>query len=1269
MKRGIVSEIKRSIRGCLGPSESFPCVRAHTLRRLAYSLCLALVGFVMLPSSPTFALRTHIFQESFGPDGTAASHFEKADTVAIDRSTGAIYVGDAGVPTANASGSTVERLNSIHGPEPFTSAFTAGSEGKLPNYGSIPFMDQVAVSPVSGNIYFASGGSVLRAYDAEGEPVDFEAGPGAGSNGIAGSEICGVAVDSSGDIYVSERMSGVQIYAANGKFLANIASIGTCDVAVNSQGSVYLNAVEEPFYEGLNSGPIEEFTASAPPPVTSSTIYAASGTVDSNRSFGIALDTSNDHLYVDESTQVAEYGAGGERLDEFGAIGVGKLPNSGGLGSGIAISQSGDIYVTQGNFEGQVEIFGPPVLLPDVLTGAASEINPQGSARLNGAVNPDGVTLAGCHFEYVEEGLYEPEATDPYAHGASVPCVPAAAMISPGEETAVHDDISGLTPGMTYHFRLVASNENGSNQTSADATFTMPPKPLIEATSIANLTSSSVDLNAKINPGGLQTTCLFEYGTSDAYGASVPCQPLGVEGLASVPVSQHIEGLSPNITYHWRVVATNAAGTASLVDHTFIYDTSGGTLPDHRAYEMVTPPHKNAALIGDASFFGLPLDFAEDGSDVILPALQCFESAQACDVSGEPTGAPFLFSRTATGWTTTAMAPPATEFEVDQPLAYSAATETGLFIVPTPLGTGASFYVRSKGVGRVVADEEAPPLAGHFISTNDFSRIVYESGRHGEQAFELGTDNGLKSGLVGVSDSLGGSNLISECGTAFPYGHQNTLSSNGETLYFTAMACSSGTGTNAGVAVPADTLYARVGEDVPVKISERSVADCTTVMCQSSVPAAASFIGASVDGSKAFFVSSQQLTDDASSGEQGPNLYEYDFAKPPADRLMDLSAGGNSGHGPRVRGVVALSSDGSHVYFVANDTLTTSPNRLGQTAQDGADNLYLFERDASYPEGRVSFVAQLSSDDQDLWEAVGEANVTPDGRFLVFESHGALTPDDTRSDNVTQIFRYDAEIGNLIRISVGRDGFNDDGDAGVGNAKIVRARPNWLSEAGVARPDPTMSHNGAFVFFESPIGLTSQALDDLRVGTNPVNNTPVYAQNIYEWHEGLVSLISDGRDTASMGEGGFESAVALLGSDASGANVFFRTADPLVARDTDTQIDWYDARICEPQQGHPCITEPPPTLPPCSDEECHGVPAATPPVPGAATAALSGENNSAIVGSSPKPRKVVHHRKVASHRPKGRRGKASCHGKRGAGRRKSCRASAHRSTTARVGGN
>jgi hypothetical protein len=135
--------------------------------------------------------------------------------------------------------------------------------------------------------------------------------------------------------------------------------------------------------------------------------------------------------------------------------------------------------------------------------------------------------------------------------------------------------------------------------------------------------------------------------------------------------------------------------------------------------------------------------------------------------------------------------------------------------------------------------------------------------------------------------------------------------------------------------------------------------------------------------------------------------------------------------------------------------------------------------------------------------------------------------------------------------------------------------------------------------------LTAHALNDVQIGTEDRNaHEAIYAENVYEWHEGEVHLISDGRDTGLSQE---TSDVELIESDATGANVFFTTSSQLVSQDTDTQVDIYDARICS--QASPCIAPPPNATPPCAGEDCRGTPAATPPTAAPASEKFSGLGN------------------------------------------------------------
>jgi hypothetical protein len=929
-----------------------------------------------------------------------------------------------------------------------------------------------------------------------------------------------------------------------------------------------------------------------------------------------------------------------------------------------------DVTDAQGQSEAVDETFSTLPAVKDVATSACSNVQGH-SVTLNGTLDPNGLATT-YRFEYGTTTAY----------GTSVPVPDADAGSTPGAQS-VHVDVSALQSGTVYHYRLLATNSNGSTP-GQDETCTTLPAPSIDSATASNLTLSSADLTARINPNGFDTTYHFEYGTTTAYGKIVPVPDADIgAGTSDVTRTEHVSELSANMTYHWRVVATNPNDTAVGADHTFVYNTAGTGLPDNRAYEMVTPSHKNGALVGDVSFVGGNPSIAADGSRVIASAIQCFAGAESCNAvsNGDGIGSPYAFTRTSSGWTTTPLAPPATRFPSNTPWENNADTGTALFSMATPPFGQDDFYVRQPDGSFVDIGPNTPPEEGARggkggkvgaavqAQTTDFSHFVWETAvkwsfdkrnAGSETAYEYVGVGNSQPLLVGVTGGRGSEDLISRCGTSLGAAEAQlipgSLSADGRTVFFTArdagngVPCPSGSGTNGKTPVPVAAVYARVDGELPdahtVGLSNPSPSECGAgegageKACREAVsrPAGAAFKGASADGSKAFFTSTQQLTDGASEdshsgdnahepgcrvtvGVNGCNLYQYDFGNPVGHRLVDASGGDVSGGGPRVQGVMALSPDGTHVYFVAKGVLTTTPNDQGQSAKDGAMNLYLFERDGAHPAGRTVFIAALAASDSGEWEKPGlPANVTPDGRFLVFVSYGRLTGDDTSVSGAQQVFRYDAQTGALVRISVGEEGFNDNGNrpaptpcANVCSEDAQIASPAALS---YSRSDSSMSDDGRFVFFSSPVALTRGALDDVQI-TTAESGKPEYAMNVYEWHEGHVYMISDGRDVsvnkgeapmcaAGKPEGGLSS-TCLLGSDASGANVFFSTADQLVPGDTNNEVDYYDARVCT--ASDPCIPPPAGSPPPCLGEACHGIPAGTPPVPGAPTATFNGQGN------------------------------------------------------------
>ena len=193
---------------------------------------------------------------------------------------------------------------------------------------------------------------------------------------------------------------------------------------------------------------------------------------------------------------------------------------------------------------------------PDGHHRFASVFSPT-SATLTGNVNPaGGGKVTSCEFDYGLDTTY----------GTSVACSPATPYTSTTNVTA---DLSGLSPDTTYHFAVVAANANGTG-TGADQTFTTPGPPTVDSESVPGVTAKTATVDAQIDPFGFDTKYQFQWGTTTAYGHRIPVPEgdLG-NGIGDQDANQTITGLTPNTTYHFRVVAHSSEGSVKGPDQTF----------------------------------------------------------------------------------------------------------------------------------------------------------------------------------------------------------------------------------------------------------------------------------------------------------------------------------------------------------------------------------------------------------------------------------------------------------------------------------------------------------------------------------------------------------------------------------------------------------------------------------------------------------------------------------------------------------------------------
>jgi DNA-binding beta-propeller fold protein YncE len=467
-------------------------------RRIPTALSLAVAAIVALGAgaSPALAGEAHQFLGEFGRDATET--FSNPNGITVDEATGDVYVADIGTDTVykfDANGNPVDFA--VSGSNVLTGASTPAGSFSFPSlYGSPAAIavDNACVQhtpaltgkaceesdPSAGDLYVMDAGhGVIDKFSPEGKYLS-QIG-GFMPIGATEGELLGLGVDASGTVHVSVQKNYEDVLvneyddAAVNHFIAsqkwyssNTIAAGNFSGGVPAHGfAVSATGDDYPIYK-LCSCTLKFGQKLSP-----------LGRVDSGEAgdVAVAVDPATGHLYADDQSSVAEWDTGamnrnsvgitngtgnrepsaaGTLVVRFGSLQLSSFSGEG----GIAVDgSSGQIYVSN-PADGKVYVFGSEA--PAVTVGAPTNVTREG-ASLDGTVDPRGVAVGSCEFEY---GLTDELGNGPYEH--SVPCEQTPREIGTGSTpVAVSARLEGLKAGELYHFRLVASNASGAGEGSS----------------------------------------------------------------------------------------------------------------------------------------------------------------------------------------------------------------------------------------------------------------------------------------------------------------------------------------------------------------------------------------------------------------------------------------------------------------------------------------------------------------------------------------------------------------------------------------------------------------------------------------------------------------------------------------------------------------------------------------------------------------------------------------------------------------------------------
>ena len=1051
--------------------------------------------------------------------------------------------------------------------------------------------------PSAGDIYVASGNAINRY-----TPAQAAAGSATPADQLTGfSYAWGVAVDpANGDVYATdyEVPDTVLKFDPEGNPLPfNVAALAgnlphPAGIAVDPEnGHVFVGDLERNVvYELDSSGAvINEY-------------------LGSTVSQGLAVNAAGE-LFV---------AAGGSGVVKFAGPGTEPTPFTANNGGGVAVDPTSQhVFVTGGASAAEFDAAGSQVgssFGAGRLTDSYGIGIPSGGAHAYVADNPNniafdysrlvvpdattGAATAATGTTATLNGHLDPAGgpeasgcsfvfgTDPNLAGAeTVPCDPAPPYVA---ATGVSADLSGLNPVTTYYFRLDATNSNGTERGTIESFQTTTSAPVVTTGQVIDFGVTTATLRGSVNPGGPQTSYHFEYGLTESYGSRAPAagDSILTAGNQLRQVLADAAGLQPSTAYHYRLVATNSLGTTVGEDRTFTTDPAEGC--------------PNAAIR------------AQQGSRA-LPDCRAYERVSPAENGGVPVGAggnKSGFRARDDGdkvlFTTARASYPGAESAPWFPKVVATRTNAGWLATQiekrTSSSTIAPFVASlSRTIAAVSKDMShmviASPysLGGQGVDGN--ANIYIYDGNTGHYTLvETANDpsNFDYRCLVGLCGDGGWGGGSSDFRTIALL--TNDLKGSSELRVWSESTGLRSLGLGSGVAPSGQTalrtdavsedgsrIYYTGSNGEYVALDENGVETIISVSRRagdSQEPVRGTAEAASPDGRYLIFQAEAPLTEDASS-EGGFYRYDADSGG------LEFLAGTEGPH--FLSGIVKAWPERGEAYFRKSTSL------------------YHLDH------GEVTFVAPgfVFGREYQMF------STSADGRYFGFESPERLTSYDNQG--ITEVYLYDAQTEVTSCASCRADGRGPTGRSKFeGFDEAVERRLQIADlEGHVSR---AVTDDGT-IFFDTPDPLV--AID--------VNGT----RDVYSYRDGRVALISPGDQPY---------AAELEEVTPSGKDVFFSTAQRLLASDRDLAADIYDARV---GGGFAEANVAPAT---CSGDSCRGATASPSETRDPSTEGLSGFGNPRP-GARPRcAKKQPQHRQgekagrrcARQHQPKGKQG----HGRR-----------------------